>query len=788
MDDLNTTNQESRSPNLRDQILQYLRYWSWFLLTVILALGVATVYLRYATTVFSTKATILIKDEKNSALSEMAAFQDLGLTGSMGPSGFENELQILKSKSLTERVVKELDLNIQYFSEGKLKAFELFGNIPFQVTLLTNEDSLRAPIPPFYVLPISDDSFELWEEDSNSKNTYSYGENISLTSGEIMISPNLKYQSHRGSLHESPIKVRVRSILGVVEAYQRSIQVEQVSKLTSVIRLSINSANYKKSEAILNELIYQYNKDAKEDRNMVSKNTANFIDGRLEIISEELDSVETGRVEFQQSNKLTNIAVEGQIFLQNESEFAKRTVEVETKLELINTIIDYVKSGRESDLLPTNLGVEGEAALTAYNQAVLERKRLLRGSTEKNPAVVDLDAQISDLRSTVLEGLNNAKRSLEIQRDDLSAQEARLDSKISSIPPKEKIFRNIIRQQEIKETLYLYLLQKREENAITMAVTTPKAKVVDYAYTSRVPISPKRQIIYQAAFVLGLLVPFSVIYLKNLLDNKIRSKYIIEKRVKDNPVIGEIPKLDKNAAHLVQKNDRSLLAESFRLLTTNLQYLFIGNSMENKKGKTIFVTSTIKGEGKTFTAVNLALTIADSGAKVVLVGADIRNPQLQRYTLEGHKKRGFVEYLIHKDSNYQEYLIQSDILENLEIMFSGTIPPNPAKLLIQPRVEQLFKELREEFDYIVVDTAPSMIVTDTFLINKYTDVTLFVMRAGYTDTNLIDFAVDSINSKKLKNVGFVLNDVDYKKIGYGNRYEYYYVKEETWWEKFKTKF
>lgn len=789
MDELNTTNQESRTPSLRDQIFQYLRYWPWFILTVILALGIATVYLRYTTNIYSTKATILIKDEKNSALSEMAAFQDLGLTGSMGPSGFENELQILKSKSLTERVVNELGLNIMYLQEGRVRTSELYENKPFTVTLLTDLDSLQSRIPSFYVKPLSDTSFELWEEESISKNKYNYGEPIELSTREkVVLTPDSSTKVKDFYSELGPVKVVIREVLSVTEGLQRSIQVEQVSKLTSVIRLSINSANYKKSEAILNELIYQYNKDAKEDRNMVSKNTANFIDGRLEIISEELDSVETGRVEFQQSNKLTNISVEGQIFLQNESEFAKRTVEVETKLELINTIIDYVKSGRESDLLPTNLGVEGEAALTAYNQAVLERKRLLRGSTEKNPAVVSLDDQIGDLRATVLEGLNNAKRSLEIQRDDLRAQETRLDSKISSIPPKEKIFRNIIRQQEIKETLYLYLLQKREENAITMAVTTPKAKVVDYAYTSRVPISPKRQIIYQAAFILGLLVPFSVIYLKNLLDNKIRSKYIIEKRVKDNPVIGEIPKLDKNAAHLVQKNDRSLLAESFRLLTTNLQYLFIGNSMENKKGKTIFVTSTIKGEGKTFTAVNLALTLADSGAKVVLVGADIRNPQLQRYTLEGHKKMGFVEYLIHKDSNYQEYLIQSDIHENLEIMFSGTIPPNPAKLLIQPRVEQLFKELREEFDYIVVDTAPSMIVTDTFLINKYTDVTLFVMRAGYTDTNLIDFAVDSINSKKLKNVGFVLNDIDYKKIGYGNRYEYYYVKEETWWEKFKSKF
>src|SRR5690554_4053580 len=602
MDDLNTTNQESRSPSLRDQILQYLRYWPWFILTVIISLGVATIYLRYTTNIYSTKATILIKDEKNSSLSEMAAFQDLGLTASMGPSGFENELQILKSKSLTERVVKQLGLNIMYFQEGRVRTSELYENKPFTVTLLTDQDSLPSRISPFYVNPKSDTTFEIWEEESSIKDTYNYGEPFELSSGEMILTPNPKkdFYSELG-----PVRVVIREVLGVTEGLQRAIQVEQVSKQTSVIRLSINSANYKKSEAILNELIYQYNKDAKEDRNMVSKNTANFIDGRLEIISEELDSVETGRVEFQQSNKLTNINVEGQIFLQNESEFAKRTVEVETKLELINTIIDYVKSGRESDLLPTNLGVEGEAALTAYNQAVLERKRLLRGSTEKNPAVVSLDDQIGDLRATVLEGLNNAKRSLEIQRNDLRAQEARLDSKISSIPPKEKIFRSISRQQEIKETLYLYLLQKREENAISLAVTTPKAKVVDYAYSSYLPVSPKRSIILLASVIVGLLIPFIIIYVRNLLDNKIRETSDITQVVKNIPVIGEIPKLEKSESEIIQANDRSVLAESFRMLRTNLQFMFV-NSKASTGGKVIFVTSTIKGEGKTFCSINLA--------------------------------------------------------------------------------------------------------------------------------------------------------------------------------------
>lgn len=791
MDDQNptTTTQESTSPNLREQIFQYLRYWPWFMITIILALGIAFFYLRYATSVYETKATILIKDEKNSALSELAAFQDLGFAGSS--SGLEDELEILKSKNLTERVVKELNLNIQYFSIGNVRDAELFENLPFNVTVLPLADSLELIGTSFYVLPQADNTFEIWEENSDAKVKHNYGDRFSLSTLDIVVTASPERPTNVEDQYLNPIKVSIGNVQDVVEAYQRNIRVEQLNKLSNVIRLSINSSNRKKSEVILNELIRQYNEDSKEDRNLVAQNTASFINDRLMIISEELDSVETGKVEFKQTNKLTDIAVEGGIFLQSESEIVNRVLEVETQLELVRSMINYVRSGKESNLLPTNLGIEREGAISAintYNQAVLERNRLLRSSTVKNPAVVHLDEQISDLKVTVLEGLNNAKRSLEIQREDLNSQESRLGSKLSSIPPKEKIFRSIIRQQEIKETLYLYLLQKREENAITMAVTTPKAKVVDFAYTSRMPVSPKRQIILLAAFILGVLVPFSIIYLKNLLDNKIRDKSIIENRAINNPVIGEIPKLDKKSADLIQKNDRSILAESFRLLSTNLQYLFVGNSRDENKGKTIFVTSSVKGEGKTFVSVNLALSLADTGAKVVLVGADIRNPQLQRYAPETKFKRGLVEYLVHEETSAQDFLEQSDTHENLKIMFSGTIPPNPARLLMQPRVKQLFEELTQQFDYVVVDTAPSMLVTDTFLINKYTDVTLFVMRAGHSEKGLLDFAMDSINTKKLQNLAFVLNNVDYNKFGYGSRYGYYSNQEETRWQKFKKRF
>lgn len=790
MDEQNRSSQEANTPHLRELIFQYLRYWPWFLITVLLALATAFLYLRYTTAVYESSATILIKDDKNGGLSELAAFQDLGLSSS-NVSGFEDELLILKSKSLTERVVRELDLNIRYFAEGNVKTAELYKGLPFNVFLLHPSDSMDFSGASFYILPKSEKKFDLWNESQSSKIEYAFGDTLSLSTYKIVVRPNLKVMADRDNTNLDPIKVVINSILATVEASQRDIQVSQIVEKSNGIRLSMTSSNTERSEDILNELIHQYNEDAKEDRNMVARNTANFIAGRLVIISEELDSVETGKVEFKQSNKLTDIAVEGEIFLQSESEFTNKVLEVETKLELAKNIIDYVRNGSKSDLLPTNLGIEGEgtsSAITAYNHAVLERNRLLRSSTEKNPVVINLDNQISELKLTVLEGLINSRRALEIKKNDLNAQEARLGSKLSAIPPKEKIFRSIVRQQEIKETLYLYLLQKREENAITMAVTTPKAKIVDYAYSSRMPVAPKKKIVMLAAFIIGLLIPFSVIYLRDILDNKIRDKSTIESRSKDNPVIGEIPKLEKRDTDLVQRNDRSLLAESFRLLITNLQYLFLGDSVNETKGKTIMVTSSIKGEGKTFVSVNLALTLADSGAKVVLVGADIRNPQLQRYDPDAPFKRGLVEYLVHDDILYNELLQQSEIHENLKILFSGSIPPNPAKLLMQPRVNELFETLRSNFDYIVVDTAPAMLVTDTFLINKYADTTLFVMRVGVSDKNLIDFALDTIKTKKLKNVAFILNSVNFNNFGYGNRYEYYHIKKETAWEKFKKRF
>jgi tyrosine-protein kinase Etk/Wzc len=400
----------------------------------------------------------------------------------------------------------------------------------------------------------------------------------------------------------------------------------------------------------------------------------------------------------------------------------------------------------------------------------MQRNKLLQSSTPKNPLVVGLEKQIGGLRGNIKQSLTNVKNGLQIQRGQLNQQEGIIGGAISAIPEKEKQFRSISRQQEIKETLYLYLLQKREETAIALAVTTPKAKIVDSAYSQNTPVSPKRQIILLAALILGLLIPFLFIYVKQLLDNKIRNRAFVERNGSDIAIVGEIPALGKKDEELVKVNDYSILAESFRILRTNLQYLVLNKQEKTAGGKVIFVTSTVKGEGKTFVSSNLAITIANSGSKVILVGADIRNPQLQRYIEHDFNKKGVVEYLVYPETTLQDYIQPSKTQKNLWLMVSGTIPPNPAELWMQERAGSLFKELSMEFDYVVVDTAPAMLVTDTLLINQYADITLYTLRAGYTEKKLLEFPIEQERTKKLKNVAFVLNNVSMANFGYGNKY------------------
>lgn len=781
----NRYNPETKETSIREIIEQYTRYWYLFVLGAIIALLLAFIYLRYTTALYQTRATIIIKDEKSaSSPMEMAAFSQFGsFLSRFNTSKIDNELAIFNSKRIISKTIKELGLNIKYESVGAIKTSEIYAYIPFTVQYQSfNEIGNKLSVPKLYIEVISPTEYTLEDEAQTFEGTYKFGEKIALPFGEITILPNLESKENFEAFFDRTVVVTYRPIENVALDYQQKVVIENEIKSSNVLELSMLTPVTEKAEDFLDELVSQYNQDAIADRNEIARNTSAFIDSRLEIITRELDSVERNKQVFKSDNRLTDIQAEAQIILENASEFNKKQLDVGTQLELSKTMIDYMENSSNNELLPSNIGIESEevaGAVNNYNQLILYRNKLLQSSTEKNPVVQNVDTQIEQMRSSILSSLKNSSNALKIAMKDINYQESTLNSRIAQVPAKEKIFRGIERQQTIKEQLYLFLLQQREEASITLAATSPKAKVVDSAYSTKKPVSPQKPLIYLGALLAGLLIPFMGIYGVNLLSTKVASRRDVERHLPATPIIGEIPRIKRNEADLIQLNDRSIMAEAYRILRTNLQYLFINKLEENDKGKTLIVTSTIKGEGKTFVAFNLALTLALTGKKVVLVGADIRNPQLQRYLPEHLKNsKGLTEYIVYNDMEVEDVVSQSDYNENLSIVLSGAIPPNPAELLMQKRTTTFVEELKNEFDYIIMDTAPSMLVTDTILINKLADITLYVVRAGYTDKRLLDFPQDAIDDGRLANVAMVLNNVNLNNFGYGNKYGYAYAREE----------
>jgi len=773
--------------NLREEFEKYFKYWPWFLISVLICVFLAFLYLRYTTPIYQTKATIIIKDEKKGGImSELSAFEDMGIFSGMGGgNSIENEMGILRSKQLITDVTKKLQLNVRFYSEGDINTSEIYINKPFEIQILQeNAEELEESLN-FRVVKQTESGFSLKDEETDEEITIKFGEPITLSFATIVINKAANVKKI-----EDPILINFNTVAKVADSYREKIQLNLTDKNSSLIELNLNDPIKKKAQEILDQLILEYNRQAIEDKNLVARNTASFIEDRLNIITGELDSVETGKEEFKESNQLTDIQAESQLFIENASDFNKKRQDVNTQLELSNAMIDYITKDSDSDLLPSNLGISESgvnSVISEYNTLVLERNRILRGSTAKNPVVVDLNMQIEQIKANVLQSLQRMRSNLRIAKDDLDRQAASMGSKIASVPGKEKQYRGIERQQNIKEALYLFLLQKREETSLSLAVTAPKAKIVDRAYSLEEPVSPKRKIILLAALILGVIIPFLIIYLKYLFNNKIHSQKDMQNAIKNIPLVGEIPKVGRNEEELIVKNDRSVLSEAFRILHTNLQYLLV-NAGETKGANVLFVTSTVKGEGKTFAAFNLALTLANSGKKVLIMGADLRNPQLQRYEMDSKAFKGISDYLVDNDLSLQSLIKKSKLHQNLDLLASGSIPPNPSELWRTAKAASLFEDLKSEYDYIVVDTAPVMLVTDTFLINRYADLTLYVVRAGYTEKKLIEFASDAKRDGKLHDVSFVLNDVKLANFGYGNKYGYAYgVEKQNFWKKLRGK-
>ncbi|RZJ86593.1 MAG: polysaccharide biosynthesis tyrosine autokinase [Chryseobacterium sp.] len=526
-----------------------------------------------------------------------------------------------------------------------------------------------------------------------------------------------------------------------------------------------------KSENILNSLTEQYKEEGVKDRNLEAQNTQDFINGRLEIISEDLSGIEGEKESFKRTNELTDLETQANLAVTNSNENTKQYILYATQLDLINSIYNASSSER---LLPSNMGLSPvtEGYLAKYNEMLLTRNRTLKQATSQNPSIVQLNRDILEMKGLIRQNLLESRETLQLQLAQLKAQLSSDKNKIYKYPTQEKIFRGIERQQNLKEQLYLYLLQKREENAITLAVTAPKAKIINPAYTLGV-VKPERQQILLGSLLAGLLLPLVILFTKYASDSKVHTKDQVQAHLPNATVLAEIPSNDADSLALLKHNDFTVFAESFRILTSNLKFILRSKEYDTHGG-VILVTSSIKGEGKTTIAMNTAITLAGS-SKVLIIGADIRNPQLHRFVTE--QKKGLTDYLISDDLSVGSYIVPSGLHSNLDVLFSGAIAPNPNDLLDMHKFDEMIISLREQYHYIILDSAPVMLVSDSLHLMDVSDIILYIIKAGYTDTQMLDFAQEFQQSHDLKNISFVLNNVKPEDSRYGNKYGYGYYTD-----------
>lgn len=762
--------------NIQELLFRYLIHWPWFVVSVIVCVAFAWGYLRLATPIYNISATVLIKDEKKGGGASMASeLEKMGLDGFVSSSNnIDNEIEVLRSKSLAREVVNQLNLFVRYKDEDEFPAKELYRTSPIQVSLTPQEAEklprtmeVRMALQPTGGMNVQ----ILIGEKEYQKHFDKLPAVFPTDEGTVAFFENndtLAVTSPETERQERHITALINRPLSVAKGYSNALSIAPTSKTTSVVVISLKNSKPQRGKDFINKLLTVYNINANNDKNEVAQKTAEFINERISIISKELGSTEQDLENFKRSAGITDLSSEAQIALTGNAEYEKKRVENQTQINLVEDLQKYMQ-GNEYEVLPTNVGLQDAGlagAIDRYNEMLVERKRLLRTSTENNPTIINLNTSIRAMRTNVQATLNATLKGLQITRDDLAREANRYLRRINDAPTQERQFVSIARQQEIKSGLYLMLLQKREENAITLAATANNAKTIDEALTDDNPVSPKRMMIYLAAFVIGLGLPVGIIYIITLMKFKIEGRTDVEK-LTNIPVVGDIPLTEEKTGSIaVFENQNNLMSETFRNIRTNLQFM-----LENDK-KVILVTSTISGEGKSFISANLAISLSLLGKKVVIVGLDIRKPGLNKVFQLSTKEKGITQYLANPEMDLMELVQQSDVNKNLCILPGGTVPPNPTELLARDGLDKAINTLKNNFDFIILDTAPVGMVTDTLLIGRVANLSLYVCRADYTHKAEFTLINELAENKKLPNLSVVINGVDLKQRKYGYYYGY----------------
>lgn len=750
--------------NIKEEIFKYLRLWKLISISIIITLSVCFFYLRYASEVYETSAKIQILDNSNSSFK----MPDQGVSiFNTDKVNLENQIENIKSSRIIGSVVDSLNLTTEVYSVGRLKSYELWTRSPFDVIWAIEKGSLKNQTTSFEI-EITKNGYKL----NDQVKEYKFGQtNFDF---KIPFKLNLRKTASLRKIEGHVYSIVLKKRKNTWQSISKKISIDYVGNQSDILRVNLTGYSPEKITDIVNALIVIFNNDGVGDRKFVYQKTVEFVDKRFEYLYNELDSIEQSKANYKRDNEIVNVDNDASILMQSTYQSKSELDKANTQLTLSKLMLLSINKSKGLELLPPNVGLEDQEIndlIDKYNQQVLIYNKLLQsGGGEANPLVRETSNQAYQLKKNVKSSIIGYQRVLEINKNELRKINFDEKSKYGRVPNKEKNVRSIERQQTIKENLYVLLLQKREEALVNLAITNPCIKVVEDATISDTPIFPDRKAYFGIALLIGLIIPFIGIYINNLYDNKIQIKEDIEEEIKDVVVISEIPNIkeeQKKVSHL----DRSMLSESFRILSSNIKYI----APLKKEGTIIFVTSSVKGEGKTFVSTNLAITLSSFGKKVILVGADLRNPQLHNaLDLKKVLVKGVANYL-HDNRLTVDDIITKNIEDdvNLDVIISGIIPPNPAELLSNGRFELLLSELRSQYQYVIVDTAPTVLVTDTSLILGLADTILYVTRANFTEKRLLKFISNFKKINDIKSMGVILNNIEQNKR-YGYKYNYGY--------------
>ena len=764
---------EDTEYTLRDIFELVKANWIWFAVSVAVCVILAFFYLKITHNIYSRTATVLIKDEKKggSIVSESALFSEMGIIG--GKSNVDNEMVVFRSNKLMTDVVRCLKLNITYTKPGIFKDEDLYGKSPVTISFVDHNDEQNIS----FLADISDSvsinvhSFMIGKEKSDFSRSANYGDTIITPAGRIVADKTLYYSPGKES---GQIRVSHSRLKNVVSYYMSAVAISLSSKTASAITISMNDISPKRAEDVINALIDIYNDDAINDKNKVARSTKSFIDERLEIIGSDLKDVDSRIEQYKKDNEITDISSEMNVTLQAGSDYTKQSLSVENEMYIAQFIRGYLTDPLKSgELIPANTGIQDSGIneqINLYNSKKIERDRLMAGSGSKNPIVQDLSTELAALNKSIISSIDNLVQSLKIKQKGLKEQEDKTKRRISYVPSQEKYVMTISRDQKIKEELYLYLLNKREENAMTLAITENRARIVDEAHGSDLPVAPKKTMIFMVAIVVGCIVPMAYFYMRQIMDTTVRGRKDIEESM-TVPFLGEVPEKDKNNTEdiVVQEGSRDGISEAFRILRTNMDFLTVNNS----DSKVVTFTSYTPGSGKTFISSNFSMTHALAGKKTVLVDMDLRKRSLSLRMKKGSNP-GVSTYLSGKVNNIDEVIFNSGYHDNLDMMYAGPMPPNPAELLLSARLDDMISKLRNIYDVIVIDGVPNFMVADAGIINRVSDITIFVIRVGLLDRRFLPVIERLYKNNTLTNMCTILNGVTTKKSTYGYGYGYGY--------------